>query len=267
MNKESMAGFLNLPPKGNQKLEKLIGLIKKHKQAVQLWESCNVMAIQRMRISDHGPVHVSLVANMAVKILRNLISAGVVPSIVKDYNMTNEDAEVVVLLGALFHDIGNSVHRDLHDNVGMVIAYPIMEELLSKTYKDKAQRQFILCEILHAMLAHDTATACYTIEGGCVRIADGLDIKMGRASAGFILGTNDIHAISSMAVTGVVIGYTAEKPIAIEVEMENSAGIFQLDNLLKKKIVGSGLEKYITVKARVNGVAEKKIVENYEMKF
>ena len=64
------------------------------------------MAINRLGYTDHGPIHVKIVANSALKILRILIEHGVVPSIVKDYDLTNEDAEVVVVLASVLHDLG-----------------------------------------------------------------------------------------------------------------------------------------------------------------
>ena len=43
--------------------------------------------------------------------------------------------------------------------------------------------------------------------------------------------------------------------------MTNSAGIFQIDELLKDKLVGSGLEEYVEVEATIEGEAEKRLVE------
>ncbi len=45
-------------------------------------------------MTDHGPVHVKIVMNLAVRMLRLLMEAGVEPSVVHDYAMEPEDAEV-----------------------------------------------------------------------------------------------------------------------------------------------------------------------------
>ena len=47
--------------------------------------------------------------------------------------------------------------------------------------------------------------------------------------------------------------------------MSNSAGIFQIDELLKARIVGSGLEKYVHVEAEIVGEKERKIIEKFEI--
>jgi len=59
-----------------------------------LWECINVNAVRRLGLSDHGPVHFAIVSNIALKILRNLLEAGVKPNIVTDHRMTDDDAEV-----------------------------------------------------------------------------------------------------------------------------------------------------------------------------
>ena len=64
------------------------------------------MAIERMGYTDHGPTHVKIVANLSLRLLRILVNEKVQPSIVKNYGMKNEDAEVVVVLGSIFHDLG-----------------------------------------------------------------------------------------------------------------------------------------------------------------
>ena len=42
--------------------------------------------------------------------------------------------------------------------------------------------------------------------------------------------------------------------------MNNSAGIFQIDELMQDKLKGSGIEHYLEVEARVTGETEKKLV-------
>jgi len=49
------------------------------------------------------------------------------------------------------------------------------------------------------------------------------------------------------------------------VTMTNSAGIFQIDELLKEKLHGSGLEPYVQVEATVEGEAEKKLIQVFRL--
>ena len=51
----------------------------------------------------------------------------------------------------------------------------------------------------------------------------------------------------------------------IRIEMGNSAGVFQVDELLRKKLKGSGLEPHISVEAVVEGETEKRLVKRFEM--
>ena len=257
---------MNLPAKDNKNLKTILERINKHKRLAALWECSNIMAVNRLGYSDHGPVHVAIVSNLALKILRNLIQAGVVPSLVKDYQLTNYDAEMVVVLGSALHDIGNSIHRTEHDITNIPLSLPILDELLDGLYNPRG-KQVLICEVLHTIISHDNEDVqALTVEAGVVRLADALDMKEGRARIPFQLGKKDIHAVSAMAIDDVRIGYSKEKPVQIKITMNNSAGIFQVDYLLKNRVKNSPIEKYISVTAEVKEGSEKKILTKYEMK-
>jgi len=233
-------------------MEIILKAVDHHEELNAIWEACNIMAVKRLGMSDHGKTHVTIVANLAVKILRTLLDAGVTPSIVEDWEFEKEDAEIIVMLASLMHDLGNSVHRDLHDDMGVSLASRILPEVLQTAYPDKRKRQIIMTETLHAMVAHDTEVTVHTIEAGVVRIADGLDMKKGRARIGFESGKKDIHSISAMAIEDVkLLAPNEEKPVRVEISMHDAAGIFQVDYLLKKKIKGSGLEAYVEIVAKI----------------
>ena len=92
-----MAYVFNIPYRDNFKLKQMIEKIKQNRKLQTYWRCSNVMAIERMGYTDHGPTHVKIVANLSLKLLRILIENRVKPSIVKNYGMKNEDAEVVVV--------------------------------------------------------------------------------------------------------------------------------------------------------------------------
>src|SRR6266540_2852317 len=81
-------------------------------------------AVKQMKINDHSWVHIQIVANIALKLLRQLTKHHIEPSVVRDYGYENDDAEVVVLLGALTHCIGMSVHREGHEDFSLFLAEP-----------------------------------------------------------------------------------------------------------------------------------------------
>jgi len=53
--------------------------------------------------------------------------------------------------------------------------------------------------------------------------------------------------------------------VLIEIEMNNSAGLFQVDNLLKSKLRGSGLENYLDVEATLEGESEKRLLPSFRL--
>jgi metal-dependent HD superfamily phosphatase/phosphodiesterase len=53
----------------------------------------------------------------------------------------------------------------------------------------------------------------------------------------------------------------------VEIVMNNSSGIYQVDGLLKAKLRGSGLEPYVEVVARIDTEAEKRLVPVYRLEI
>ncbi|MBU0756617.1 MAG: HD domain-containing protein [Nanoarchaeota archaeon] len=257
---------IHVPAKGNTKLEKIMERVNCNIELQSYLKASNVLAVNRLKINDHGPVHVTIVANIALKIFRNLIKFGIKPAIVKDFNeekFTVHDAEAVVFLASILHDIGHFMGREDHEKNSLFVAKDIVEEVLDGIYEDE-QRHIMLAEVLQAMVTHDSDVRALTLEGGVVRISDALDMKEGRARIPFDEGYVSIHSVSAMSIEEVNISASRKYPVEIEIIMTNSAGIFQVDNLLKKKITGSTLEKYIHVIAKVKSGQEEKIVNKWE---
>ena len=259
-----MTYVFNIPIRNNKKLEHIMDEVKKDIRLHSFWKSSNIMAIDRMGFTDHGPTHVKIVANLALKLFRILLDKNVVPSIVKNYNMKSEDAEVVVVLGSIFHDLGMAVIRDDHQVYGALLALNFIEKYLLKIYSEE-ERTIICSEVLHAIVAHEDPHKPLTVEAGIVRVADALDMEKGRARIPFQAGKVDIHSVSALSIEKVRIEKGEEKPITIKITMSNSAGIFQIDELLKPRIENSGLQNYIHVVAEITSEKESRIIEKFEI--
>ena len=263
-----MAYIFNIPYRDNFKLKQVMEKVKQDRKLQTYWRCSNVMAIERMGYTDHGPTHVKIVANLSLKLLRILMENQVKPSIVKNYGMKNEDAEVVVVLGSVLHDLGMIVMRNHHEIYSGLIAIEILQRCLSETYTDEEQA-IITSEVLHSIVSHEhpdlPTNKPLTMEAGIVGIADALDMEAGRARIPFEAGKIDIHAVSALSIEKVEIIEKGAKPITIKITMSNSAGIFQIDELLKYRIENSGLQKYVHVLAEITGEKERKIIEKFEI--
>ena len=255
---------IRVPARHNPILQQVIDRVNADEELYALWQVMNVNAVERLGMSDHGPVHFQIVSNIALKLLRQLIEHGVVPSVVKDHQMTNNDAEVIVVLGALLHDLGMSIHRIDHEQYSLFVAQPKIDDLLEGIYP-VAARTIIRSETLHAIIAHRSDGRPLTVEAGVVRVADALDMTKGRSRIPFQAGVVNIHSLSAASIEQVEIHSGTEKPIHIHIRMNNSAGIFQVDELLKEKLHGSGLEKYVEVEATIEGETEKNLVQVFRM--
>ena len=259
-----MSYVFNIPFRENQKLKHVVEEVKKDVRLHTLWRCANVMAIDRMGYTDHGPTHVKIVSNVALKMLRILVESKVVPSIVKNYSMKNDDAEVVVVLGSIFHDLGMTVLREGHEVYGALIASELIEKYLQSIYSQE-ERTIIWSEVLHCIVAHEDPVKPLTIEAGVVRIADALDMEEGRARIPFQAGKVDIHSVSALSIEKVSIQEGDPKPITIRITMSNSAGVFQIDELLKPRIENSGLQNYVHVIAEITGERERRIIDKFEI--
>jgi hypothetical protein len=253
---------LNIPIKGNEKLGKILEFIEKDVELTTLWRCSNTMSMDRQNLNDHGPIHIKIVANRALKLFRMLIEKGVEPSIVKDYGMTVEDSEVVILLGSVLHDLGLSIIRDRHEVYSIPLAKDVLKRCLPLVY-DEEKTTIIISEVLHTVLTHHEPSYPLTLEAGIVKIADALDMEKGRARIPYEGGRMNIHSISAYAIEKVDILEGGDKPITIRIKMENPAGVFQVDSLLGAKIKGSGIEKYLRVEV-VIGEHASPIILNFE---
>jgi metal-dependent HD superfamily phosphatase/phosphodiesterase len=259
-----MTYVFNLPYRDNGKLKQIMDMVKKDTKLQSFWKCSNVMAIERMGYTDHGPTHVKIVANLSLKLVRILVDNQVKPSIVKDYGMKNEDAEVVVVLGSIFHDLGMIVIRNNHQIYSALVALEFVQKYLTPLYSE--EEQAVMCsEVLHAIVSHERPYSPLTVEAGIVGIADALDMEAGRARIPFQAGKIDIHAVSALSIEKVEIIEGNKKPITIKITMSNSAGVFQIDELLKPRIENSGLQDYFHVVAEITGEKERKIIDKFEI--
>jgi metal-dependent HD superfamily phosphatase/phosphodiesterase len=173
--------------------------------------------------------------------------------------MSVRDAEVIVAAGAMLHDTGMSIHRADHEAYSLFLAADKLPRLLDGIY-DEPEKSVVAAEIQHAIIGHRSKGAPLTIEAGVVRVADALDMAAGRSRVPFEAGQKNIHALSAAAIDGVSILAGNDKPVRVEIAMNNSAGIFQIDELLGNKLKGSGIEQYVEVAARVDREHEARLL-------
>jgi uncharacterized protein len=255
---------IRVPVRANRKLRTVIDRVNKDDQLKGWWHVANVNAVARMEINDHSWVHIQIVTNIALKLLRQLTKHHVPTAMVKDYGMTQDDSEVVVALTALTHCVGMSVHRKGHEDFSLFLSEPKLRQLLEGIYEEP-DLTVVVSEVLQGIISHRSDGEPLTLEAGILRVADALDMEQGRSRIAFERGRVGIHSLSAAAIEEVVISDGETKPIRISILMNNSSGIYQVDGLLKAKLRGSGLEPYVEVIAHIDTEAEKRLVPLYEL--
>ncbi len=100
-----------------------------------------------------------------------------------------------------------------------------------------------------------------------VRVADALDMAQGRTRMPIEAGQEGIHSISAAAIDQVRIEAGEKRAVRIEIELNNSAGIFQVDDLLATKIRDTPLEGKVEVVAKIKGESEKRLLSGFRLEL
>jgi metal-dependent HD superfamily phosphatase/phosphodiesterase len=248
----------------DERLNDVLAYVENDERITAYLEAQNVNPVARMKYNDHGTKHVTIVRNRALRLYELLKRNGVTFNGAADHDLDEEDESVIVALAATLHDIGHVVHRDDHPFYSIPLAADLLEDFLPEFY-DTASAIRVQGEILHAILCHHTPENPLTIEAGVVRVADALDMERGRSRIPYEHGGRGINTVSSQAIQNVNLREGDGKPVLVEIEMTNAAGVYQVDNLLKAKLRGSGLEEYVRIVAVNKRESEDRIVERIEL--
>ncbi len=214
--------------------------------------AANRMAVSLLGYTDHGPVHAEVATWNALKAF-DIITETFLPNIVAEGIGDIDDARLVVLASTYLHDIGMVIHRNEHPQAAVNLAVPILEEKINQIYEDAAKATEILSFALHGIYAHDDDTQCLTLEAGVTKIGDGCDMTRGRTVVPYQKGKVDIHSVSALAISDLVLERGTERPLRITVIMDNPAGVFQVESVLAKKVSTSGLSDHVSIDVLVNG--------------
>ena len=213
----------------------------------------NEMVVKRLNYNDHGPVHARIAAGSSLEIL-DLISKEVEPTTVANGICDWEGAKLVTMVGSYLHDIGNSVHREGHIMHSCYLAAPILERMYSVVYPGDHEHVLKMkCETLHAIYAHEDPIEALSIEAGAAKVADGTDMAEGRARIPYRGGKVDMHSISATAIKRVDLEPGKKKLVSVKIYMDNPSGVFQIEEVIGKKVETSGISKYVELIAIENG--------------
>jgi metal-dependent HD superfamily phosphatase/phosphodiesterase len=252
-------------PKTQQMWERLVN----DPEAITNWDMANYMAVNKLGYNDHGMTHGIITSTNAVRIFDLLVESGVTPDVVLSGAGDLDDACLVTTIATLLHDIGNQIHRKFHELLGVGLARDLLNRVMPEFYPDVEQRIELRAFILNAILTHDFDPPPLTFEGGVVGVADGTDVTKGRGRKAFDLGKIDIHSVSALAIDEVRLGPGKDFPVEITVVMNNSAGIFQIEDTLTKKVVRGPLSKWVTVTAitqPADSASDARIIERLTLK-
>jgi len=234
-------------------------------EALAHWDMANYVTMRKLGYNDHGRVHAFITGAASMAITELLLEAGVRPDILESGVGDVDDVFLAVILGTMLHDIGNQVHRVAHEAHGVALALPILDRIMGPLYPDAFKRTKVRSFILGAIDCHDLNPPPLTLEGGITAVADGTDITKGRGRKAFALGSVDIHSISALAVDQVVIERGRDKPVLISVTMNNSGGIFQVEEVLAPKVIRTPMHRYVELRATTRPEGDEQILSRVRL--
>jgi len=249
----------------DERVNEMLDVIASSEEVQAYLEAQNVNPVARKRYNDHGTKHISIVRNRALCLYDLLKQGGVEFNGAVQQGLAEADEAVIIALAATLHDIGHVVHRDDHPYYSIPLAADLLDDLLEDFYA-VAERVRMKGEVLHAILCHHTEEEPLTLEAGVVRVADALDMERGRSRIPYEEGGRGINTVSSQAIEMVSLDTGSDYPVRVEIEMNNAAGVYQVDNLLKAKLDDSGLEGYVRIVAlNIRDDNDDQIVERIEL--
>src|SRR5438094_9270154 len=87
---------IKVPAQRSRKLRAILERVNADNGLKAWWHVSNVNAVKRLGINDHSWVHIQIVANIALRLLRILEKRDVEPAMVADNAMKKEAAGAVV---------------------------------------------------------------------------------------------------------------------------------------------------------------------------
>lgn len=238
----------------------LAQLVLNDEEVRVIQDYANTVSIKRLGFNDHGPIHMRQVTYSALKIMELLKTAGIKTSMEIEAVGNYEDSLCAVILAGFLHDAGMTLTRTSHEETALILDYSMINRFLDQIYKTNLKRYIVRSVALEAILGHMATITIHSIEAGVILVADGCDMEKGRARGPMILHSHarvarigDIHRYSADEIESVSITAGEGKPIRIVAEMNTTVGLFQVEEVLLKKVSKSPILPYIELYVVIDG--------------
>lgn len=218
----------------------------------------NQVSIRRIRMNDHGRVHMRKVAFYAIQIASILHNKNILMNSEEEGWGDFDTSLFGIVYSALIHDIGMAVGRERHEFFSLSLCHDLIIKTLDHIYGENHSilKTGLRSLIIESVAGHMGNQKIYSTEAGILMVADGCDLEFGRAKPpakyNYLPRVGDIHQFSAKTITKVEIIEGNEKPIVINIHMNESAGLFQVEEVLLYKINLSPVKEYIELNAIIN---------------
>ncbi len=214
----------------------------------------NTVSIKRLGYNDHGDVHMRIVVLNAIRMALILQKRGIALTLEREGIGTAEDSLFVLLVSGLLHDIGMGITRTMHEHYTAWLMKDRIQRVVTEYEPDHLfKRIAIETMIYECLIGHMGTIQTFSYESGLILIADGCDMAEGRARIPLLIDSpskrGDIHKYSAHAIDKVDIRAGDDCPIYICVSIIESAGFFQIEEVLLPKLAMSPARGFCKVQA------------------
>lgn len=165
----------SVPARHNARLQAVVQRLAADEELRHLWHCAQINAVERVGLGGSGDVHARIVANAALRLLRLLREAGLVPGGTAQHHLSGDEVEVVVVLAAALHDLGLAVSPHEPGPAGLMLARAKGLEVLDGLYPS-GRRTVLVAEMLQVLSSQPAPRRCLTLEASVLRLADALDL-------------------------------------------------------------------------------------------
>jgi metal-dependent HD superfamily phosphatase/phosphodiesterase len=242
-------------------LPQIFDSILKDPRILSYYRLGDFMATYEYKTTPHDLNHAKRAAYYALSIYDHLHSRKIKSDIVKAKIVDLKEAEAIVLMAAMMHDIGNTVDREKHPTYSVFLAEPVISDLLGEYFPERKAVMYPM--VLHAINAHSSrGIPPETLEANCVALGDRCDVSHKRIREDYHV--KRFKSLVDETIENIDIN-SKVTPLTIDVYMDDPLAIFRVERIIKEINTRCFMvKKYATVRGFLKEKGKMKLFEKWQ---
>ena|GEM_PF-5159766 len=247
--------------KFGEPLPQILDFILKDPRILTYYRLGDFMATYEYKTTPHDLTHAVRATHYALSIFDHLHSRKIKSDVVKAGIINIKEAEAIVLMATMMHDIGNTIDREKHPTYSVILAEPVISDILDHFFPEK--KSVMLPMVMHAINAHSCrGIPPETLEANCVALGDRCDVSHKRIRQDYHL--KRFKSLVDETIENIKIG-SGVTPLTIDVYMDDPLAVFRVERIIKEINTRClMLKKYATVRAYLKEKGKMRLFEKWQ---